>query len=136
MQCNIPAVTVAIAMTVVCLSMGVTGLVVKGAACGNGVVSIDNWIQIAGICYCVAAGLFFFVLVGIFLDWAWVMFIALGTELGLFIMTVFGVIALASGESCAVASSAIWSAAMAQVITYFISLIIFAVGFVLACNAA
>lgn len=135
---NIPAIILASFMIVVYTSLGIIGLVVKGPACGIGsTVAINYWIEIAGICYCVAAGIFVLVLFGIFFDWLWsYTILPWATQVGLFILTVIGTVTLSTSTDCVLTSKDVWSVAMAQVIMYFISILLFAVGFVVACNAA
>lgn len=133
---NVSAIVLSCIMMVIYLSLGIIGIAVKGPTCGlNSTVLINNWIYIAGICYFVALGLFILILIGVFLDFALaIIIISIGTQIGLLILTIIGAVTLSTSIDCITTSNAVWSVAMAQVVIYFTSVIIFTIGFIVVCS--
>lgn len=133
---NIVAVSTIGILIIIYLSLGIVGLVIKGPSCGLGtkIVIINNWIQIAGICYIVAIILFLICLYSLLLNQIFItMIISLVTQVGLLMLNIIGTITISTSINCAIISNVVWSAAIYQIVIYFISVIIYTIAFILIC---
>lgn len=133
---NYPAIILACLMAILYLVLGITGFFFTEPTClSTGSISLNNFTFAASICCVIGGTAFIFCLVGIFLDWAGpILIVAWTVQALLCVLNIIGIVALIQGANCYNTAYSVWSMGMAFVVSYFIGLLIYIVGFIIACN--